>query len=891
MQDNLIVFPEHPPDDTAQSVASALPVPLTQLVGREHEVKAIQALLSRPDVRLLSLTGTAGVGKTRLALEVARKLVHDFADGVHFVSLAPISDPDLVIPTIAQPLGVREQGSKPLLDTLKGRLREREMLLLLDNFEHVIEASPLLAELLEACSQLKLLVTSREVLRLRGEHQFVVPSLALPDPKRLPDVGSLAHVPAVHLFLQRAQAIRADFHVTTDNAAAIAEICLRLDGLPLAIELAAARIKVLAPQALLARLDHRLHILTGGARDLPLRQKTLRSTIEWSYELLTAQEQRLFRLLSVFVGGGELSAIETMCMALSGEADAGSLLEGLGSLIDKSLLQQREMEVGKGQEPRFLLLETIREYGLEVLAASGELQAARQAHALYYLALAEQGAPHLQGSEQGRWLDRLEQELDNWRAALTWLLEGARQESRSEEGRQQAECALRLCIALFWFWDARRQLREAWTFLKQALAVGEGVAAPVRARALYAAFNLTWIVEEDNDGAEALARESLALYRKIGDREGIATSLRLLSGVAWTRSQFAAARSYLEEAEALFKEVGEAWGRGKCLTLLAQIAAVQGEYARARTLLGESYGIFSAQGDQHEVGWVLILQARMLFLSGGPPFEAQALAEQGLGIVRKIGDTWMTMQALNVLGQVHLQQGEQALAKELFEACLGLATGQEQGDSLDIAEMQIDVARVLAVQGEVAGARALFQKSLVLLRENGNEWFISDCLEGLAEIAAAQGEPMWAARLWGAAEALREALGTPPPPVTRADYERAVAASRTTLGERAFAVGWAEGRSMSPEQALAARGPVTMSIPIQTSQSSQTKTTGYPASITTREVEVLRLVAQGMTNEQVANQLFISPRTVNTHLTSIFGKIGVSTRSAATRYAIDHHLI
>src|SRR5947208_1206426 len=273
MQDNIIVFPELPPGDTARLVTQALPVPLTSLIGREHEVKALQALLLRPDVRLLTLTGTAGVGKTRLALEVARELVHDFADGVHVVSLAPISDPAFVVSTIAHSMGLTESGSQPLLDLLKTSQRDKHRLLLLDNFEHVITAATLLAELLEACPDVKILVTSREVLRLRAEHQFAVPPLALPDPKHLPDDRSLAHVPAVNLFLQRAQAIKSDFQVTTDNAAIIAEICLRLDGLPLAIELAAARITLFPPQALLAKLDRRLHVLTGGARDLPERQR------------------------------------------------------------------------------------------------------------------------------------------------------------------------------------------------------------------------------------------------------------------------------------------------------------------------------------------------------------------------------------------------------------------------------------------------------------------------------------------------------------------------------------------------------------------------------------------------------------------------------------------
>src|SRR6266566_6539449 len=342
MQDHIIVFPEPPPGDTARLVTPGLPVSLTSLIGREHEVKALHALLLRPDVHLLTLTGTAGVGKTRLALEVARDLLHDFADGVHLVSLAPISDPTFVIPTIAHRLGLTESGSQPLLDLLKTSQRDKHRLLLLDNFEHVITATTLLAELLEACPDLKLLVTSREVLRLRGEHQFAVLPLALPDPKHLPDDRSLAHIPAVNLFIQRAQAINSDFHLTTDTAAAIAEICLRLDGLPLAIELAAARSKLLAPQALLARLDRRLPVLTGGARDLPERQRTLRNTLAWSYELLTAQEQRLFQRISVFVSGCILEAIEAICAALDdGEVAA---LDGVASLTDKSLLQQLDQE-------------------------------------------------------------------------------------------------------------------------------------------------------------------------------------------------------------------------------------------------------------------------------------------------------------------------------------------------------------------------------------------------------------------------------------------------------------------------------------------------------------------------------------------------------------------
>src|SRR6266704_2131569 len=366
------------PSRASSQPSSDLPLPLTTLIGREQERAALCTLLQGSEVRLLTLTGTAGVGKTRLALEVARELVHDFADGVYFISLAPLSDPAFVMPTIAHSMGLLESGSQSLLDLLRTSLHAKHRLLLLDNFEHVLTAAPRLSELLEACPALKLLVTSREVLRLRGEHQFAVLPLALPDPKRLPDDRSLIHVPAVDLFLQRAQAVRADFHVTADNAATIAEICLRLDGLPLAIELAAARVKLLAPQALLARLDRRLHVLTEGARDLPLRQRTLRRTIAWSYDLLNLPEQQLFWRLSVFVGGCTLEAIEAVCATPHDEAD--HVLEGVASLLDKSLLQQTEQE---GTEPRLSMLETIREYGLERLQESGETPVCQRTHALY----------------------------------------------------------------------------------------------------------------------------------------------------------------------------------------------------------------------------------------------------------------------------------------------------------------------------------------------------------------------------------------------------------------------------------------------------------------------------------------------------------------------------
>ncbi len=595
----------------------------------------------------------------------------------------------------------------------------------------------------------------------------------------------------------------------------------------------------------------------------------------------------------MFVGGCTLEAIEAIGTALSGAADAGWVLDGIDSLIDKSLLQQREMEVGKEQEPRLLLLETIREYGLEALAASGKLEAAQQAHALYYLTFAEQAEPHLKGTEQGRWSARLEQEQDNLRAALSWLLGAARQELGSEEGKQQAERALRLCVALLdWFWDTRGRWREGWTFFEQSLAVGKGVAASVRARALCAAATMNWNMGY-LDRAQALTEEGLALSRELGDIAGIADALVALAVIPWYRSQYAVARSQLEEAKALFQEVGDTWKRGQCLTTLARIATAQGEYVRARTLLEESREIYKGLGDQYRVGYVLYLLARVLFLSGSDLAEAQALAEQSLGLLRAVGNESFAPYVLSLLGQMHLQQREQNLAREKFAESL-VTLKERAEDQWATAEALIGLARVAAVQGKLEEARAQYQESLALVREIDNKEFIPACLEGLAGVAVAQGETAWAARLWGAAKALREAIGTPLPPVECANYEGAIKAARTSLGENAFTIAWAQGRTMTPEQALAAQGPAEMPLPTPTGPPStppaKTSPT-YPAGLTAREVEVLRLLAQGLTDAQIAEQLVISPRTVNYHLTSIYSKIQVSSRSAATRYAIEHRLV
>src|SRR6266568_628999 len=641
------------PSRASSQPSSDLPLPLTTLIGREQERAALCTLLQGSEVRLLTLTGTAGVGKTRLALEVARELVHDFADGVYFISLAPLSDPAFVMPTIAHSMGLLESGSQSLLDLLRTSLHAKHRLLLLDNFEHVLTAAPRLSELLEACPALKLLVTSREVLRLRGEHQFAVLPLTLPDPEYLPDDRSLAHVPAVQLFTQRAQAIRSDFQVTKDNAAAIAEICLRLDGLPLAIELAAARVKMLSLQALLTRLERRIQILTGGMRDLPERQQTLRNTIQWSYDLLSGEEQRLFRRLAVFVGGCTLEAVEALCHALG--SGVTSVLEGVISLFDKSLLQHMEQLHG---EPRLMMLETLREYGLEALAANEEMEITQQAHAHYYLVLAEEAEPGLDGPQDAMWLERLEREYNNLRAALQWSLEQA----GDEEARQRNEMALRLGAGLQRFWEVRGLWSEGRDFLERALAGSKGVAGPVQVKALKAAAHLAY-VQGDTDRAEALSEECLTRCRELGDTAGIALSLRLLGLIAWLRCNFVVACSLTEESLALFREVGNKEGTAWALFNLATLLSQQGGYDRAISLTEESLVLFRALGNRQGIAWSLLELANMLFSSQGDPMKVHTLLEEGLALCREVGHKEGMSWAFYLSVEVFLQEGNAVKAR------------------------------------------------------------------------------------------------------------------------------------------------------------------------------------------------------------------------------------
>jgi predicted ATPase/DNA-binding CsgD family transcriptional regulator len=863
-----------------------LPAPLTPLIGRQQEVATVCALLRRAQVRLLVLTGPGGIGKTRMALQIATDLRQDFSAGVCFVSLEPLRDPALVAPTIANALGLRETARKSVVDQLKGSLSSQHLLLLLDNFEQVAPAAPLLTDLLAACPKLKVLVSSRTRLHVRGEHKYEVPPLALPDPKQLPDSGALSQYAAVALFLQCTWALEPTFQVTGTSTRAIAEICLRLEGVPLAIELAAARIKQLPPQALLAQLEHRLPVLTSGPQDAPARQQTLRNTLAWSYDLLNSWEQQLLRHLSVFVGGCTLQAAEAVCRALGDGVGTGlaSVFDGVASLIDKSLLYQTERE---GEEPRFGMLEMTREYGQEMLAMCEETEAARQAHAVYYLALVEQAAQAWEGPQHAVWLGRLERDYDNLRAAMQWSLE-------QEEDRNRLEVAFRFGGALRSFWQVRGFFREGRTFLERVLARSEGSLPSWRAKALNDAVLLA-VSQGDHEWGEALCQENLVRCRELGEDSAVARALYLLGWLALLKGKLAAAHARLSESLALFRKMGDKGGSLVSLFWMGVVLITQGEYTRARALFEYTLAMQRELANKRGIAWSLFQLAGVFFLSQSDLTTVRPLLAEAGALFREIGDTWGIAECSWLLGWLALQQGDAVTAHTRLSQSLTLFS--ELGNRRGIARSLSHLGDVAAVQHDWVRARMLYEESLTQAQEVSDKFQIASCLEGVAGITAAGGASLahvlWAAQLWGAAEALRETMGAPLPPVERATYEERVAAARGSIGKRIFSAYWAQGRTMTPEQALAAQGKAAMPSQRSTEPAliSSKSAAANLAGLTAREVEVLRWVALGLTDAQVAEQLVISPRTVTSHLSSIYNKLGVTSRAAATRFAVDHQLV
>jgi predicted ATPase/class 3 adenylate cyclase len=661
-----VVLPDLPSRFPALASLNAqpnnLPTCPTDLLGRERELAELGKLF-RDGARLVTLTGTGGTGKTRLSLQVAADLLDAYEHGAFFVELAPISDPALVASTIAQSLGLQDAGSRPIVDTLMEHLRGRSILLLLDNFEQILPAASVVAELLAACPSLGVLATSREPLRLRGEQEYAVPPLPLPDNGREPTAGVAWHSPAVSLFVQRARAIRPDFVLTDENAPAVAEICARLDGLPLAIELAAARVRLLAPEAMVRRLERRLPLLVGGARDLPSRQQALRDTIAWSHDLLEEHERRLFRRLSVFVGGWTLDAAEAVCNA-DGDLD---VLAGVESLVAKSLVRQ---QVQPGGEPRFAMLETIREYALEQLETSGEASASSRRHRDWFLTLAEHAAVELRGPHQAEWFDRLEVEHSNLRAALDW----------SEAEPDGIGPAASMVEALAWFWVLRSHVREARTRVERLCGQDRGT-EEARARLFGVAGYLADRTGELAVGSHWL-ETGLALWRVVGDRRGLATTLTGLAQAAAAGDDRERASMLLEEAVELVGRTAPGDTRDTVLAAyhetpmshLARLVELRGDLDRAERLLDEDLAFCRSFGDSHGVANALRGLGSLAF-GQGDTTRAAALLNESLDLFRALADTPCIAQNLDLLAHVAALQGRHRRAAVLLGAAETLRGG------------------------------------------------------------------------------------------------------------------------------------------------------------------------------------------------------------------------
>jgi len=723
---------------------NGLPLPGSPIVGRASELASAIEMIRSGATRLLTLTGPGGVGKTRLSLEIARNVASDFAQGAVFVELAPIADPALVVPTVAAALNLREASEQPLAETIRDFVRSRRMLLVLDNCEHLLdEACALVADLIEHSSGLTILVTSRPPLRVRGEQVVPLAPMALANPDRVEHVADLAGVPAIDLFVQRATSVRPDFALTDANARDVAAICARLDGLPLAIELAAIRIRTLSPATLVGLLSERLRLLTSGPRDAPARQQTLRAAIEWSHNLLDAKQQQCFRRLAVFAGGCTLESVT----AITDDDDPFAALDALEALVDQGLaLRSNDTD----SDPRFRMLETVREYALERLHASGDADSIRAAQAHYLVALAERAGPQLHGPAPGRWLDLLDTEQDNFRAALAWSLGDT-----GDTGN--ASMALSLTAALWPFWHMRGHLQEGQSWLERAVAGGDQVDPAIRAGAFLDLANVANNLE-DHSRARDLYEESLRLCQELGNRSGVAGALVGLGMVATSQGFYDHAEDHLRQGLAVYQETSPPEATLPCIYALGRLAMAKGHFDEAENRFREARALCHPE----DVG----------------------------------SQSYLSLE----IAQLERYLGNVEIATQLAEECL--ARFREIGERRAEASSLAELGYLSALQGDPHRAVECVRDAAALHLDPRDELGVAACLEGLATIAVERDQPRLAATIGSAANSWRSRTGTVRGVPERAAFDATVATIRATVGASTFEAAWEAGTRMSLDQAL-----------------------------------------------------------------------------------------
>jgi predicted ATPase/DNA-binding CsgD family transcriptional regulator/transcriptional regulator with XRE-family HTH domain len=813
-----------------------LPMPISSFVGREQEVTDVRHLIAA--TRLVTLLGPGGIGKTRLAVEVATGIVDQFADGVVFVALGSVRDPDLVVSAVAQALGIQEMGSSVLADRVLSQLANADLFLLLDNFEHVLSAADWVGALLGKCPRLRILITSRAPLHISGECEFTLQPLALPDAHNPPALNQLREYEAVRLFIERAASVRPHLARSGDHARVVAEICARLDGLPLAIELAAARTRVLSPELLLERLERRLPLLVGGARDLPARHQTLTATIRWSYDLLDPGEQHLFRRLSVFVGGFTLEAAEAVC----GDPDLGLVvLDGLESLLAKSLVGRHDENV---RPPRFRMLETIREYALEQARAKAEVGEFRRRHAAYFLRLAELAEPNLASVNAHEWLQRLEADHNNLRASLRWALE-----------EHDPDIALRLSSAVWQFWYARVYLTEGSRWLHEALRIADGVSSgPL-----------------DEPGV-------LGGFRHLSARAKALTGAGIL---AHYQGQYAQAATQCGQSLALSRQLGDQFGIAAALDGLALVARSGGDFATARTIYEEARRIREALDDRWGLSYTLRYIAVVLWMEANHSAARQAV-EAALALASDIGDRQGTGTALTVSSYVSRSLGENRAAEAA--ATEAFSVHEAYGDRRGGAQALWALGMAVAGQGRYGEARAHYRRALAIFWEIGDRYFSGVCLIGLAEVALAAGRPRDTVRLLAADSAVMADLGAPRWPSIRPYIQQSLDQAHATLGDAAFDRAWTRGESLSLEQAAT----LAMAVPEPPQPDTHSSVTSNLERLTARELAVAHRVARGLTNKQIAADLIIAEGTADRHVSNILAKLAFSSRAQVAAWVVEH---